>query len=105
MSAQARSYETTAQSACFASVLQPLAQASAFSSVSRERGIRSACCDGKRSDVSGEVGWPRGLKLAEVWAGYTLVLRSEAIFVLQTDLWLRTCTDMYPPMEAPAHAV
>ena len=25
-------------------------------------------------------------------------------FVLKPDLWLRTCTDMYLPMEAPAHA-
>ena len=24
---------------------------------------------------------------------------------LETDLWLRTCTDLYPPMEAPAHAL
>ena len=24
---------------------------------------------------------------------------------LQPDVWLRTCTDMYPPMEAPAHAL
>ena len=24
--------------------------------------------------------------------------------VLKPDVWLRTCTDMYPPMEAPAHA-
>ena len=23
---------------------------------------------------------------------------------LRPDVWLRTCTDMYPPMEAPAHA-
>ena len=27
-----------------------------------------------------------------------------AHLVLQPDVWLRTCTDMYPPMEAPAHA-
>ena len=25
--------------------------------------------------------------------------------VLWPDIWLSTCTDMYPPMEAPAHAV
>ena len=24
---------------------------------------------------------------------------------LWPDSWLRTCTDMYPPMEAPAHAL
>ena len=42
------------QAACFASILPPLAQPPAFSSVFRERGICSVYCDGKRSDASGE---------------------------------------------------
>ena len=42
-----------AQAGLLASVLRPLAQP-AFSCVFRERGICSACCDGKRSDASGE---------------------------------------------------
>ena len=42
-----------AQAGLLASVLRPLAQPG-FSSVFRERGICSACCDGKRSDASGE---------------------------------------------------
>ena len=42
------------QACLLASVLPPLAQPLAFSPVFRKRGICSACCDGKRSDASGE---------------------------------------------------
>ena len=61
-----------AQAGLLASVLRPLAQP-AFSCVFRERGICSACCDGKRSDASGEQLASRPLKRSGI--GIPLVRR------------------------------
>ena len=52
-----------------------------------------------------KVGWsPR--PHAPILGALQRALDREVVgLVLKPDSWLGTCTDMYPPMEAPAHAV
>ena len=55
-------------------------------------------------DRSG-VGWSPTPDAAVLGAPQRALNRKVGGLVLKPDVWLRTCTDMYPPMEAPAHAL
>ena len=54
-------------------------------------------------DRSG-VGWSPTPNTPVLGALRRALDREVVGLVLKPDAWLRTCTDMYPPMEAPAHA-
>ena len=77
MSAQACRTSHTKAEGCFASVLQPLAQAPVFSSVFRERGICSACWMG--SGRTRLAKWVAGLELENLPLWYPLVIWQRAI--------------------------
>ena len=51
-----------------------------------------------------EVGWSRRPHVVVLGAPQRAVDPKLGGLGLQPGVWLRTCTDMYPPMEAPAHA-
>ena len=55
-------------------------------------------------DRSG-VGWSPGPRAPVLGALQGALDREVGGLVLKPDVWLRTCTDMYLSMEAPAHAV
>ena len=55
-------------------------------------------------DRSG-VGWSPTPHAPVLGALQRALDREVVGLLLRPDVWLRTCTDMYPPMGAPAHAV
>ena len=54
-------------------------------------------------DRSG-VGWSPRPHSPALGAPQRPLDREVVGLVFKPDVWLRTCTDMYPPMEAPAYA-
>ena len=52
-----------------------------------------------------EIGWSPRPHSPALGAPQRPLDREVVGLVFKPDVWLRTCTDMYPPMEAPAHAL
>ena len=51
-----------------------------------------------------EIGWSARPHAPVLGALQRALDREVGGLVLKPDVWLGTCTDMYPPMDAPAHA-